>query len=118
MNTEQTNRITMMKTVTVYMDGQNAVWNGMAPMVTAVQSFKEKLTAIDTAAQQQEAPSGCFALAGLGPHPTPIPWAWPWADMLRPFGATERSARGPDWFRPAIAILQNTMLYTNFVPFG
>ena len=58
MNTDQTNRITMMKTVTVYMDGQNAVWNGMAPMGTSVQRLKEKLTAIDTAAQQQETPSG------------------------------------------------------------
>jgi hypothetical protein len=58
MDQAQTNRVTMYKTVAAYLDSQNAVWNGMAPFVVAVHDFKNKLAAIDDAAQQQEAPSG------------------------------------------------------------
>lgn len=58
MNTRQANRVTMMKTTSVYLDTNNSVWNSMAPMGAAVQSFKNSLTAIDAAARQQETPSG------------------------------------------------------------
>jgi hypothetical protein len=58
MRTKQTNDVTMFKTVDDYLDSYNAVWNTMAAFVTADQSLKDKIAAIDTAAQEQEAPSG------------------------------------------------------------
>jgi hypothetical protein len=58
MRTKQTNDVTMFKTVDDYLDSYNAVWNTMAAFVTADQSLKDKISAIDTAAQEQEAPSG------------------------------------------------------------
>ena len=58
MYTKQTNRVTMFDTVAAYLDSHNAVWSGMAPLAAAVQSFKDKISAIGTAAQQQETPTG------------------------------------------------------------
>ena len=58
----QTNRVTMFKTVTAYLDKNNAVWSGMAPLVAAVQQFKDKIGAIETAAQKQETPTTGAAL--------------------------------------------------------
>ena len=61
MDTKQTNRIAMFKTVSTHLDTHNGVWNGMAPLATAVQAFKAKIAAIDAAAQQQETPTGATA---------------------------------------------------------
>ncbi len=58
MNTKQTNRVSMYKTTATYMESHNTVWNVMAPMTAAMQSFTDKTAAIDAAAQQQETPSG------------------------------------------------------------
>jgi len=58
MEQEQTNRVTMFTTTEDYLDRHNAVWNSMVPMVTAVQSLKDKILAIHAAAQLQEGPSG------------------------------------------------------------
>lgn len=58
MNTNQTNRVTMFKTVASHLDDHSAIWNGMAPMQTAVTEFKAKIAAIDVSAQKQEMPSG------------------------------------------------------------
>jgi len=58
MNNKQTNRVTMFKTVSAYLDSHNSVWSAMPPMAAAVESFQDKIAAIDTAAQQQETPSG------------------------------------------------------------
>ena len=57
METEQTNRITMFKTVGAYLDSHNSVWSGMAAMAAADQQLKDKIGAIDIAAQKQEAPT-------------------------------------------------------------
>jgi hypothetical protein len=46
----------MYKTVAAVIDQHASVWNKMAPFVTAVQQFEEKITAIDGAAQKQETP--------------------------------------------------------------
>jgi hypothetical protein len=56
MERKLTNRVTMFKTVDGYLDQKNSVWNGMAPFAAAVQQLKQKLVAIDTAAQKQETP--------------------------------------------------------------
>ncbi|MBC8030707.1 MAG: hypothetical protein H7Z16_11395 [Pyrinomonadaceae bacterium] len=58
METEQRNRTTMFKTVRAYLDDNNSVWSGMAPLQTAVTQFKNKIGAIDVAAQKQETPTG------------------------------------------------------------
>jgi hypothetical protein len=58
MDTKQTNRVTMFKTVDSYLDVNNSVWSGMAPLQAAVTKFKSKLVAIDRIAQVQETPSG------------------------------------------------------------
>ncbi len=58
MNTNQTNRVTMFKTVASHLDDHSSVWNGMAPMQAAVTEFKNKIAAIDASAQKQETPSG------------------------------------------------------------
>jgi len=58
MNTELTNRVNMFKTVTAVLDENNSIWNSMAPFVTAVGTFKNKLTDIDATAQKQETPTG------------------------------------------------------------
>lgn len=57
METEQTNRITMFKTVDAYLDSHNSVWSGMAAMAAADQQLKNKIGAIDIAAQKQETPT-------------------------------------------------------------
>jgi hypothetical protein len=46
----------MYKTVAAVIDQHDSVWNKMAPFVTAVQQFEEKIRAIDGAAQKQETP--------------------------------------------------------------
>jgi len=48
----------MYKTVANYMEVHNDVWNDMPPMFPAVEEFRNKIAAIDTAVQQQETPSG------------------------------------------------------------
>jgi hypothetical protein len=58
MNTELTNRVTMYKTVSSYLDEHSSVWNTMAPLQTAFTQFKAEIAGIDTTAQQQEAPNG------------------------------------------------------------
>ena len=58
MDTKQTNRTNMFKTVDTYLESRSAVWNTMAPLANAVQSFRDTLKEIDSAAQQQETPSG------------------------------------------------------------
>src|SRR6185295_19442513 len=58
METEQTNRVTMFKTVDVVLDEHSAVWSDMPRMQTAVTQLKSNITAIDRAAQLQETPSG------------------------------------------------------------
>ncbi|HEV2827690.1 MAG TPA: hypothetical protein VGW76_08790 [Pyrinomonadaceae bacterium] len=57
MNTDQTNRINMFKTVREYLNQNNAVWNGMPTMVAAVAQFNGRIVGIDQAAQKQEAPT-------------------------------------------------------------
>jgi hypothetical protein len=46
----------MFKTVDEYLDRNHSLWSGMAPLVAAVQQFKDKIAAIDAAAQKQETP--------------------------------------------------------------
>lgn len=58
MNTKQTNRVAMFKTVASQLDSHSAVWNAMAPMQAAVTDFNNKIAAIDASAQKQETPSG------------------------------------------------------------
>src|SRR5712692_7660243 len=58
MDTKQTNRLTMFKTVSAFLDQNNSVWNGMAPLATAVQQLKDKIDAIGLAAQKQQTPMG------------------------------------------------------------
>jgi hypothetical protein len=58
MNTRQTNRLAMFKTVADYLDSNNAVWNGMAPMTVSLQAFKGKIVDAENAAQEQETPKG------------------------------------------------------------
>lgn len=56
MHTDQTNKITMFKTVNGYLNLHNAVWRGIPLMVTTVQQFNDLIAAIDLAAQKQETP--------------------------------------------------------------
>jgi hypothetical protein len=58
MDNRLTNRVTIFKTVIPYLDDHNSVWNTMAPLQTAFTDFKAEVAAIDTTAQQQEAPNG------------------------------------------------------------
>ena len=58
MDTKITNRVTMYKTVSSYLDEHSSVWNTMAPLQTALTQFKAEIAGIDTTAQQKEAPSG------------------------------------------------------------
>jgi hypothetical protein len=58
MDTNQTNRTTMFKTVSAYLDDNASVWNGMAPLATAVTEFKGKIAEIDASALKQETPRG------------------------------------------------------------
>ena len=58
MNNVQTNRVTMYKTTIAVLDENNAIWNPMAPFADAVTRLKNKVSAIDTAAQKQETPTG------------------------------------------------------------
>lgn len=57
MDTKQTNRVTMFKTVTAFLDENNSVWTAMAPLAAAVQLLKDKIIAIDDTAQKQETPT-------------------------------------------------------------
>ncbi|MBC8030276.1 MAG: hypothetical protein H7Z16_09210 [Pyrinomonadaceae bacterium] len=54
MDRKQTNKLTMVKTVAGVLDQNNSVWSGMAPFAAAVDQFKNKIAAIDAAAQKQE----------------------------------------------------------------
>ena len=58
MNTRQTNRLGMYKTVADYLDSNNTVWNGMAPMTVSMQALKGKIVDAENAAQEQETPTG------------------------------------------------------------
>jgi hypothetical protein len=58
MDNEQTNRVTMFKTVISYMDDNSSVWNTMSPLQAAMTLFKEKGNNIDAAARKQETPTG------------------------------------------------------------
>jgi len=58
MNNVQTNRVTMYKTTIAVLDENNAIWNPMAPFADAVTRLKNQVSAIDTAAQKQETPTG------------------------------------------------------------
>jgi hypothetical protein len=58
MNNVQTNRVTMYKTTIAVLDENNAIWIPMAPFADAVTRLKNKVSAIDTAAQKQETPTG------------------------------------------------------------
>src|SRR5438105_2021392 len=58
MNTEQTNRVNMFKTVSAYLADHDSVWNGMTPFAAAATQFNQKIGAIDVAAQKQETPTG------------------------------------------------------------
>ena len=58
MKTTQTNRVNMFNSVANYLESHNGAWNDMAPMFPAVQDFRNKIAAINTAAQQQQTPSG------------------------------------------------------------
>ena len=58
MNTELTNRVTMLKTVSAYMEEKKTVWNTMAPLQTAMTDFDAEVAQIDTAAQMHETPNG------------------------------------------------------------
>jgi hypothetical protein len=62
MNQEQTNRVTMFKTVAGVLDENHSLWSGMAPLVTAVQEFEAKITAIDASAQNQQTPTSGAAV--------------------------------------------------------
>jgi len=61
MNTELTNRVTMLKTVSAYMEENKTVWNTMAPLQTALTDFAAELAHIDADAQEHEAPVGATA---------------------------------------------------------
>lgn len=56
MERKLTNRVTMFKTVNGFLDQNNSIWNGMAPLAAAVLQFKQKIVDIDAAAQKQETP--------------------------------------------------------------
>src|SRR6266576_4018488 len=58
MNNVQTNRVTMYKTTMAVLDENNAIWSPMTPFADAVTRFKNKVSAIDSAAQKQETPTG------------------------------------------------------------
>lgn len=58
MDTKQTNRVTMFKTVASYLDLNSSVWSEMAPLQAAVTEFKDKIAAIDATVQKQETPIG------------------------------------------------------------
>jgi hypothetical protein len=61
MDTRETNKVTMHKTVDSFLDKSNSIWNDMAPFANATQRLKANLAAIDSAVQKQEAPSGAGA---------------------------------------------------------
>jgi hypothetical protein len=61
MNTELTNRVTMIKTTSAYMAEHGTVWNAMAPLQAAMAEVDAKLAEIDAAAEQHETPQGATA---------------------------------------------------------
>jgi len=58
MNNVQTNRVTMYKTTMGVLAENDAIWSPMVPFGDAVTRLKSKVSAIDTAAQKQETPTG------------------------------------------------------------
>jgi hypothetical protein len=61
MNTELTNRVTMIKTSSSYMAEQSAIWSTMAPLQAAMTELDAKIAEIDAAAQKHETPHGATA---------------------------------------------------------
>lgn len=58
MDTNQTNRVTMFKTVAAYLDDNTAVWSAIAPLQALVTELKSNIGAIDSSAQKQDTPTG------------------------------------------------------------
>ena len=58
MEVKLTNRVTMLKTVSAYMEEKKTLWNTMAPLQTAMTDFDAELARIDADAQVHEAPVG------------------------------------------------------------
>ncbi|HEV7473022.1 MAG TPA: hypothetical protein VGN90_03170 [Pyrinomonadaceae bacterium] len=58
MDTQQSNRVTMFKTVAAYLDQNASVWNGTARMATAVAELKDKISTLDNSAGKQDTPTG------------------------------------------------------------
>jgi len=61
MEVKLANRVTMLKTVSAYMEEKKTVWNSMAPLQTAMTDFDAELARIDADAQEHEAPVGATA---------------------------------------------------------
>jgi hypothetical protein len=61
MNTELTNRVTMLKATSSYMAEKSTVWNSMARLQTAMTDFNAKIGEIDAAAQEHGTPNGATA---------------------------------------------------------
>jgi len=61
MNTELTNRVTMIKTTSAYMAEHSSVWNTLVPLQAAMTELEAKITQIDAAAQKHETPHGATA---------------------------------------------------------
>ena len=55
------NRVTMLKTVSAYMEENKTIWNTMAPLQTAITDFDAELAQIDADAQEHQAPVGATA---------------------------------------------------------
>ena len=62
MRTTHNNRIRMFKTTNSVLEENKAAWTAMAPFAAAVQDFKDKIFAIDLAAQKQETATAGAAL--------------------------------------------------------
>src|SRR2546423_5704662 len=61
MNTELTNRVTMINTTSSYMAEQHDVWSTMLPLQTAMTELDARIAQIDAAAQKHETPHGATA---------------------------------------------------------
>ena len=58
MNTQLSNRTTMLNTVSAYLEEHKTVWNSMAPLQTALTDLEAEIAGIDADAQQHETPNG------------------------------------------------------------
>jgi len=61
MNTELTNRVTMIKTTSSYMAEHSSVWNTLVPLQAAMTELEAKIARIDATAQKHETPHGATA---------------------------------------------------------